>query len=141
MKKYKFKIHGNDYEVLIKDLDEKIANIEVNGTSYEIEIDTEVKTSKTPQLIRKPVEHKPGEGMIQKSKSTGSYQIKSPLPGTILKINVAVGDSITEGQSVMSMEAMKMENQVHSEKGGVVKTIKVSSGDTVMQDDVLMEIE
>lgn len=140
MKKYKFKIHGNDYDVLVKDIEDNIANIEVNGTSYSVEIDSEIKTTKTPKLIRKPVEHMPGEGLIQKTESTGTHKIKAPLPGTVIKLSVAVGDSISEGQEVAIMEAMKMENQVQSEKSGVVKAIKVSQGDTVMQDDVLVEI-
>ena len=64
----------------------------------------------------------------------------APLPGTILKLNVAVGDMIAEGQNVLVMEAMKMENQVQTAKGGEVISIKVNVGDSVMQDDVLIEI-
>ena len=140
MKKYKFKISGNEYEVHIKDFEDNIANIEVNGTAYSVEIDKEIKTSKTPQLIRKPVEQKPGEGYIQKTPSTGMYKVTSPLPGTIIKINIKVGDTVTENQNLMVMEAMKMENQILTQKAGVVNSIKVNVGDTVMQDDVLIEI-
>ncbi len=141
MKKYKFKIRGNDFDVHIKEIEGNVATLEVNGTVYDVEMDKEIKTSKTPQLIRKPVEKKPGEGYITKTQSSGLYKVTAPLPGTIFKINVQVGDTVTENQSLMIMEAMKMENQILTQKGGIVKSIKVSVGDTVMQEDVLIEIE
>ena len=139
MKKFKFSISGNEYDVSIHDIEENTAQIEVNGTKYEVEIKREVKASKTPKLVRKPVVQQPGEGQITKKQSGGSA-VKAPLPGTILKINVAVGDQVKAGQSMLVMEAMKMENQVLSEKDGEVKAIKIKEGDVVLQDDVLIEI-
>lgn len=140
MKKYKFTIRGTDYDVHLKDIEENIAELDVNGTIYEVEIHGNVKTSKTPKLIRKPVEQMPGEGQIKKKKSTGKYKVTAPLPGTILKINVSVGDMVTETQNIMVMEAMKMENQIQSGKGGEITAIKVNIGDSVLQEDVLIEI-
>ena len=140
MKKYKFTIRGNQYDVHLKDIEDNIAELDVNGTIYEVEIHGEVKTSKTPKLIRKPVEQKPGEGEIRKSEPTGKTIVAAPLPGTILKINVSVGDMVKEGQNLLVMEAMKMENQVQTSKGGEVISIKVNVGDSVLQDDVLIEI-
>lgn len=140
MKKYKFTIRGTDYDVHLKDIEDNIAELDVNGTIYEVQIHGEVKTSKTPKLIRKPVEKMPGEGQIKKNESTGKHKVTAPLPGTILKINVSVGDSVAEGQNIMVMEAMKMENQVQTAKGGEVTSIKVNVGDSVLQDDVLIEI-
>lgn len=140
MKKYKFTIRGNDYDVHLRDIDDNIAELDVNGTIYEVEIKSEIKTSKTPKLIRKPVEKLPGEGEIKKTESAGKHKVLSPLPGTILKINVNIGDMVTEGQNLLVMEAMKMENQVQTTKAGEVSAIKVNVGDSVMQDDVLIEI-
>ena len=140
MKRYKFTISGNQYDVHLKDIEDNIAELDVNGTIYEVEIHGEVKTSKTPKLIRKPVQQMPGEGQIKKTESTGKHKVTAPLPGTILKINVSVGDTVTEGQNLMIMEAMKMENQVQTTKGGEVTAIKVNVGDSVLQDDLLIEI-
>ncbi|PIF05361.1 MAG: acetyl-CoA carboxylase biotin carboxyl carrier protein subunit [Draconibacterium sp.] len=140
MKKYKFIISGNEYEVHLKDIEENIAELDVNGTTYHVEIKSEVKTSKTPKLIRKPVEIMPGEGQIKKSENTGKKRILAPLPGTILKINVSVGDKVVEGQNLLTMEAMKMENQVQTDKAGEVLSINVKPGDAVLQDDLLVEI-
>ncbi len=140
MKKYKFTIRGNDYDVHLKDIEDNVAELDVNGTIYEVEIHGEVKQSKTPRLIRKPVEKMPGEGEIKRKESTGRHKVTAPLPGTILKINVAVGDMVTENQNIIVMEAMKMENQIQTGKGGEVTAIKVNVGDSVLQDDVLIEI-
>ncbi|WP_299577693.1 biotin/lipoyl-containing protein [uncultured Sunxiuqinia sp.] len=140
MKKYKFTISGDEYDVHIKDLEDNVATIEVNGTKYEVQIKSEVKATKTPKLIRKPVVQQPGEGMIKKKQSSGGMQVKAPLPGTIFKMNVAVGDQVKEGDTLLIMEAMKMENQILAEKDGQVSTIKVKEGDAVLQDDVLLEI-
>ena len=140
MKKYKFTIRGNDYHVHLKDIEDNVAELDVNGTLYEVEIHSEVKTTKTPKLVRKPVEHKPGEGQIKKTASTGKHKVIAPLPGTILKLNVKEGDTVKAGSSLLVMEAMKMENQVMAEKDGVVSAIKVKEGDAVLQDDVLVEL-
>lgn len=140
MKKYKFTIRGNDYHIHLKDIEDNIAELDVNGTIYEVEIHGEVKSSKTPKLIRKPVEQMPGEGQIKKTETTVKHKVTAPLPGTILKLNVHVGDVVTEGQNLLVMEAMKMENQVQTSKAGEVTAIKVNVGDSVLQDDVLIEI-
>ncbi len=140
MKKYKFTIRGNEYDVHLKDIEDNIAELDVNGTIYEVRIHGEVKTSKTPTLVRKPVQQMPGEGQIKKTAPTGKHKVTAPLPGTILKISVSIGDTVVEGQNIIVMEAMKMENQIQTSKGGEVTSIKVNVGDSVLQDDLLIEI-
>jgi len=139
MKKYDFIIKGNKYHVHIKSFEDNIAELEVNGTPYSVKVLQEVKTTKTPRLIRKPVVPKPGEGMIKKT--NGAQIVKAPLPGNIFKILVAVGDQVKKGDNLLIMEAMKMENNVLAEKDGVVKSIKVTKGAAVLQGDVLIEME
>lgn len=138
MKKFKFKIQGNPYDVVVKDIEENIVQIEVNGTSYEVEVEKQIVTSKTPTLIRKPVKPKAGEGQI--SKSTGKTLVKAPLPGNILQVVKKTGDEVKKGELVLIYEAMKMENQVLAEKDGSIGEMKVSTGDAVLQGDVLFEI-
>lgn len=139
MKKFKFTISGNQYDVQINDIEDNIADLEVNGTQYKVEIHQEVKRNKTPKLVRKPVQKAPGEGEIQK-RSSKAKAIKAPLPGTILSIAVKEGDTVTKGQTLMVMEAMKMENSIMAEADGTVAAIKVSAGQSVLQDDDLVEI-
>ncbi len=139
MKKFKFTIRGNEYDVEIKEFQGSNAQIEVNGTTYDVDIHIEEKASKTPTLVRKPVVNKPDAHKIKKTGGAAA-SVKAPLPGSIIKINVAVGDAVKEGDTLLVMEAMKMENNVLAEKGGTVKSIKVAIGDSVLQDDVLIEL-
>lgn len=141
MKKFKFKINGQQFDVEVKDFEEKLTVVSVNGTEYEVEVEHEVHKVKTPTLSRAAVVNQPGEAKIKKTNTTaGGFKVESPLPGSIFKINVAVGDTVKEGQCLLIMEAMKMENNVLAEKSGTISSIKVSIGDSVLQNDVLMTI-
>ncbi len=139
MKKFDFTIRGNKYNVEIKSFEYNIADIEVNGTPYKVEVHKEIKQTKTPHLIR-PVVQKEGSGKIKK-KLSSTYPIKAPLPGNILKILKSAGDEVKKGETLMIMEAMKMENNILSEKDGAIKSVKVNVGDSVLQGDILVEIE
>ncbi|MFO7863932.1 MAG: biotin/lipoyl-containing protein [Salinivirgaceae bacterium] len=141
MKVFKFIIKGQKYDVSVKESDENHLNVEVNGTTYKVEVEQNAMAKKTPKLVRKPVAKQPGEGKLQKTESTGGFKLKAPLPGSIFKINVKPGDSVIKGQTLLIMEAMKMENNIQAEKDGVIKDIKVNVGDSVLQDDVLLEME
>ena len=141
MKKFKFTISGNPYEVEIQKFENNVAKMEVNGTAYKVEVHKEVKqVSKTPKLVRPNVQTKRKDTKIKKSMQ-GITPIKAPLPGTILKIMVKEGDEVKQSDNLLIMEAMKMENQVLAERAGKIKSIKVAEGDAVLQNDVLIEIE
>ncbi len=139
MKKYKFRIRGNTYEVEIKEIEGKQAEIEVNGTVYHVEIEKDIKKTKTPRLIRSKVPIEKINSAIPKLQ--GIYQVKAPLPGLILKINVKEGDKVKKGDVLLIMEAMKMENNIMSEKDGVVTSVKRAEGESVLQNDIIIEIQ
>lgn len=143
MKKFRFTIHGNNYDVEIQGFEENIAKVEVNGTLYDVEVHRDLKISKTPTLVRAEVPKPTAkEKRIQKVPGkTTNVAIKAPLPGTIIQVLVKEGDAVAIGQKVLTMEAMKMENNVLSEKDGTVRTVLVKPGDTVLQNDVLVEID
>ena len=145
MKEFEFTINGNKYSVEIKNFESNVATVEVNGTPYDVEIHKEMKQPKTPTLVRKEVKSQKGSEASQKQQaegsSSGGHQVNAPLPGTILDIHIKPGDQIKKGQNLITMEAMKMENSVLAEKDGTVKEIKVSEGDNVLQDDLLIEME
>ncbi len=140
MKTFKFTINGTKYEVAIKDFEDNVAQIEVNGTTYNVEVDQEIKQPKTPTLVRSKVPVKKSEGRVKKAAGGAGTPVKAPLPGSIIKVLVSEGDQISKGDNLLIMEAMKMENNVLAEKDGVVKSVKVAVGDTVLQDDLLLEI-
>ncbi len=140
MKKYSFTINGNKYEVTLKDIEENVASIEVNGTPYNVEIHKEIKQTKTPKLVRQVVKTKPGEGQFVQKEGSGGYSVDSPLPGSIFKVLVKEGDNVKKGDVLIIVEAMKMENNIMAEKDGVIQNIKVKEGDSVLQNDQLLVI-
>ena len=126
MKEYNFKINGNDYTVGIEILNDTEADVIVNGASYSVEVlDTTVK----PSVAAKP-----------QVAAAGESPVKSPLPGVILDIRIKEGDTVAVGQTLVVLEAMKMENNIDSDRAGVVKSIKVNRGDSVLEGDVLITL-
>ena len=139
MKKYKFTINDVDYITEIKSVEDRIIELDVNGTSYTVLIDKEVKQTKTPTLLRSVAIPSTDQGaQVKATSKTGT--IKSPLPGTIIDIFVKPGDKVSVGQRILLLEAMKMENNIESDKSGSVTEIKISKGDAVMEGDVLLVI-
>lgn len=139
MKKFKFTIRGHDYDVEVLSLEGRVARVEVNGTKYKVEIQSEAKASKTPTLVRKEVPKPKDAHLIKKGSSVQT--IKAPLPGIIMQVNVKEGDEISRGMTLLVYEAMKMENKLVAEKDGVVRSVKVIAGQNILQGDVLLEIE
>lgn len=145
MKKYKFTINGNVYNVDIQSIEDNMAEVEVNGTSYNVSVDKSIQSSKTPRLIRSvSVPSTDSAPSIAKTAnpgaSKGAGSIKSPLPGVILEIYVKEGETVKMGQKLIMLEAMKMENNINADKEGRVVSLKVNKGDSVMEGDVLIVI-
>ncbi|MGC8864092.1 MAG: biotin/lipoyl-containing protein [Bacteroidales bacterium] len=145
MKKFKFKIHGNQYEAEIINIEDNTATIEINGTTYMVEVDKELTPTKTPKLVRSvAVPTTDSHPAVSKTSTPGAPKgtghIKSPLPGTVLDVLVREGDFVKMGQRVIVLEAMKMENNLDSDKEGRVVRIFKHKGDAVMEGDVLIEI-
>ncbi len=138
MKSYKFKIRGNEYEVDVKSSEGNIFDIEVNGTSYQVELDREVNQSKTPTMVRQAV---PTHKTIKKKGEGSIIKVKCPLPGNIMSILVKEKAQVKKGDTLLMYEAMKMENTVLAEKDGIITSIKVQVGDAVLQDHVLLEMK
>jgi len=139
MKQFKFTIHGNDYTVDVHGIEENLAHLEVNGTAYNVELHRKTKTSKTPTIVR-PAIKVSAKPVINRKESGASHPILAPLPGNIQTLSVSKGDIVEKGQLLLVMEAMKMENKVLSDRAGVIEEIRIETGDTVLQGDVLMEI-
>lgn len=138
MKNYKFTISGNTYEVDIIDVEGDLAKIEVNGTPFMVEIHRPVKQAKTPTLVR-PVLREPHK-TIEKKEGGPKISVKSPLPGIIIEVAVKPGDFVKKGQKLIVMEAMKMENAIKAEADGEIVSVKVSAGQAVLQDELLIEM-
>ncbi|MDR2912045.1 MAG: biotin/lipoyl-binding protein [Alistipes sp.] len=148
-KDYKFKINGNDYEVAVNSVEGSIAKVAVNGTNYDVEVQSKTLLKPMPP---KPVHVAPATysatapvspARIDQSAPAGgsATPLKSPLPGVILDVKVREGDTVSAGQLLMVLEAMKMENNIDANKAGVIRSIVKRQGDSVLEGDVLLTIE
>lgn len=147
MKNFKITLNNSTYEINVLSFETNKVKLEVNGKLYEAGIEKHEGASKTPTLVRE----KSATTGSTTTKSTaltsspaekkGAGVIKAPLPGTIIKVFVSVGDEVKIGQNLLTWEAMKMENNLTSDREGNVKTLKVKPGDNILEGDVLIEIE
>jgi biotin carboxyl carrier protein len=139
MKNFKFAIDGKDYDVEVLSLDGNIARLKVNGTDYNVEIKRDTRADKTPIVVRSSV--KEPQKDIEKKTGGPKTDVKSPLPGIIVKIFVTAGEIVSKNQRLFSLEAMKMENEIKAERDGIIASIKVVPGQSVLQDEVIIEMD
>ena len=120
-------------------------NVTVNGVAYDVEIEEVGAGVSAPVAAPAPVAAAPATAPAPKAApaaagKAGSVAIKAPMPGTILKMNVKVGDSVKSGDVVCVLEAMKMENDICAPQDGVVSSIEVAQGASVATDAVLVTL-
>lgn len=140
MKLYKFNIGDNPYEVKINSIEGDLAYVEVNGIEYEVDIrDSGLETTPQVQAVQMPISATPNiqpqsSGQTAPKKSlAGANDITSPMPGIVHKINVSVGDTVTPNDTLIIIEAMKMENKINATKNGIIETIHVKEGDSILE--------
>jgi len=138
MKNFRFRIHENNYNVKIVSHEEDVIELEVNGTSYSVKMKDEIKKTKTPILILSKSK-RPSEP-LKVNPSAGKTKISAPIPGIILSIDVKIGDEIKVGDRLLVLEAMKMENNITSEKTGTVIAVHVKIGQQVLQSELMIEL-
>ena len=145
MKEYKYKINGTIYKVGIGDIEGGIAEVEVNGTPYKVEIE-QTAAPAVKVTVPKPAaapRTAAGEKVIAKpapKAAAGGTPVKAPLPGVVLDINVTVGQEVKAADTVITLEAMKMENAIKAGVDGKVASISVAKGDSVLEGAVLITI-
>jgi len=117
--------------------------VKVNGKEFEVEV-IEVKPvsepATSPAKVVKELVQKPQQSISPIKPAEGTIQVKSPMPGTILKINVVKGDNVKKGDVILVLEAMKMENEIVSPSDGKVILTEVGKGSSVNAGDLLISI-
>ena len=156
MKKFKFSIDNNPFEVNVTELENGQIDVEVNGSNYIVTIDREgTKAANAPAKaapkaapVAAPKAAAPAAAPKAAAPAAapapaagGAVKtVKSALPGSVTKLVMEVGQAVKKGDTVMMIEAMKMENEIKAEKDGVIAEIKVAVGQNVMNDEVLLTI-
>ena len=140
MKEYKYTINGNVYNVVIGDIEDNIAHVEVNGTHYNVEMEKKQKAA-APIARPRPAAAPAAAAKPAAKPAASKGGVKSPLPGVILDIKVKEGDEVKKGQTIIILEAMKMENSINADRDGKIAAIKVSKGESVLEGTDLVIIE
>lgn len=124
-------------------------SVTVNGKAYDVAVEEITGAAPAPvAAVPAPVAAAPAPAPAPTAAPTpaaapvagAGEKVQAPMPGTILDIKVAVGDTVSRGQTVVILEAMKMENDIVASCDGKITSILVSKGDTVNSDDVLVTI-
>ena len=150
MNKYQYKVQGVDYDVEIEEVEGNLAKVSVNGIPFEVELKrpiNPVHAIKKPKVAApKPAAPAPAPAAAAPKPAApaaalgSGNPVKAPLPGTISSISVKVGDQVNVGDTVLVLEAMKMQNNIEAEYAGTVTSIVVNPGDSVMEGAVLLTI-
>lgn len=149
MNKYQYKVQGVDYDVEIIDVEGNIAKVNVNGIPFEVEMKQPINPVSSmphkPKVVApapvaaQPVKAAPAKAKPAQPAGAGT-KVMAPLPGTITDIKVKVGDVVKNGDTIIVLEAMKMQNNIEAECDGTVTSVLVDKGDTVMEGDTLITI-
>ena len=148
MNKFEYKVQGVDYEVEIEEMEGNIAKVSVNGIPFEVELKQPINPAKAitrPKVVAPVAAAAPAPAPAARPAAPAApagagAAVKAPLPGTISSINVKVGDKVNVGDTVLVLEAMKMQNNIEAENSGTVTSILVNQGDSVMEGATLVTI-
>ena len=153
MKKFKFSIDNNPFEVNVTELENGQIDVEVNGSNYIVTIDREfTKAANAPAPKAAPAAAPKAAAPAAATKAAAATPaaapaaggavktVKSALPGSVTKLVMEVGQAVKKGDTVMMIEAMKMENEIKAECDGTIAKFHVAAGQSVMADDKLFDI-
>lgn len=141
MKTYRFKINGNEYNVAINSVEGNTADVTVNGTAYQVELENAPAQAPVPVQAVQPVAAQAGQAAVATAQAAAAKPaaqgagkaVTSPLPGVIIAMKVNVGDPVKAGQEIAVLEAMKMENSIEATHDGTVTAIHVAKGDSILE--------
>lgn len=146
MKQYKYKVNGAQYDVTIDSIVGNIAKVEVNGIPFEVEmqgsslVEEDLPTQVADETAAPAVAVEAAPAAPAAGAPGAGAPVKAPLPGVVAKILVSVGQAVKKGETVLVLEAMKMENNITAEADGKITGICVAAGDSVMEGTTLVTI-
>lgn len=151
MRTYSYTINGARYDVTIESLRDQVAKLNVNGVAFDVEILgaplsegdlPEVAAAAAPAApvaAASKAESAPAAPAAKGAAGAGE-PVNAPLPGVVTKVVVAAGQAVKKGDTVVVLEAMKMENNITAECDGTVTGICVAAGDSVLEGTTLLTI-
>ena len=144
MKEFAFKINGAEYKCAVEEIEAGKTKVTVNGKVYEVETEAPKAAPVAAKPAAAPAPKPAAAPAAPKTEAkpaaapAAGLQVKSPLPGSVIKVLVSEGQAVKKGDTLLTLESMKMENAIMAEADGTVKQIAVTPGQNVMQDDLLI---
>ena len=152
MRKYSYTINGAAYDVRIDSIRNGVAKVNVNGLDFDVQIhgslcEEDLTASSAQETPLNPpsgetnsATHTHVEALSQRGSGEGA-PVLAPLPGVITKILVSAGQKVKKGDTILVLEAMKMENNIQAEHDGTVTSVCCRPGDSVMEGTTLVTIQ
>ena len=137
IKQYKITVNGKLYDVLVEEVGEILGGVQASKTISTFINTNNANTNNNNNNNEKQISNKPQDSIPI---DENAISIKAPMPGTILSFNVSVGDTVSEGQVLAILEAMKMENELVAPASGKVKSIHVEKGSSVVENQIILQI-
>lgn len=135
MKKYNIKVNGVSYEVEVEEMGGAVSSAPVQFAPQAAP-QAVVSAPAAPAPVKKVTESAPAA--VPTASSTGTNSVTSPMPGTIVKVNVKPGDSVKKGDVFLVLEAMKMENDITAPEDCTIASVNVNQGASVSTGDILV---
>ena len=150
MRTYSYNVNGAQYDVTIESIQGQVAKMNVNGVLFDVEILgapltegdlPEAAAAVAPAAAAPaPTPTAAAPATAAKGAAGAGTPINAPLPGVVTKVLVAAGQAVKKGETVVVLEAMKMENNITAECDGSVTGVCVAAGDSVMEGTTLVTI-
>ena len=140
MKEFKFNIDGKEIKASVAPQEDGKLAVTLNDTTYTVEVPELMKQAARP-VVNHAAAPAPVSAKPIAAAPVASNTVAAPLPGTITKVLVSEGDKVKKGDTLLTMEAMKMENSITAEADGIVRKVHVGVGASVNQGDALVDFE
>ena len=147
MRTYSYTVNGARYDVTIESLRDQVAKLNVNGIAFDVEIlGAPLTEGDLPEVAAAAVPAAtaaaaaPAAAPAAKGAAGEGTPVAAPLPGVVTKVLVSAGQAVKKGDTVVVLEAMKMENNITAECDGKVTGVCVAAGDSVLEGTTLVTI-
>lgn len=138
-RRYQITVDGNNFEVDLISRSVDAIEFSIVGVTHKVQIAAPISPLQSAPLTGTGVSHAFSSPTISPVPQSGG--IVAPMPGIVTKVLVSVGDSVSSGQTLMVIEAMKMENSILSTKSGRIKALEVVTGSEVKKNQLLVIVE
>lgn len=149
MRTYSYNVNGAQYDVTIESIQGQMAKVNVNGVAFDVEmlgtpiaegdLPAATAAAPAPTAAAQAPAAAPAAAPAKGTAGAGT-PVKAPLPGVVTKVLVANGQAVKKGDTVVVLEAMKMENNITAECDGTVSGVCCAAGDSVMEGTTLVTI-